>query len=76
MPGGSGDYDDEGDKRGMRDAIPSASWPRRPGTVLQRFNLGTSDVDAYEDEDSDDANADEEQEALQADGGLTQNVKY
>jgi hypothetical protein len=77
MPGGSGDYEDEGDESDDRDPIPTASWRRRPTTELERFDLGTNDVDGYEGEDGDDvdADADEEEEALQADDGTTQNVE-
>jgi len=39
MPGGSGDYEDEGDESDMHDAIPTASWRRRPATELERFDL-------------------------------------
>jgi hypothetical protein len=60
MPGGSGDFEDEGDER---DAIPTASGRRLAATELERFDLGTSDVDRYEGKDGDDADADEEQEA-------------
>jgi hypothetical protein len=77
MPGGSGDYEDEGDESHDRDAIPTASRRRRPATELERFDLGTSDVDGYQSEDGDDADADadEEEEASQADDGSTQNVE-
>ena len=44
-------------------------------TELERFDLGTSDVDGYEGEDGDDADADEEAQASQADDGSTQNVE-
>jgi len=46
-------------------------------TQLERFDLGTSDVDGYEGEDDDDADADAEQEeeASQADDGSLQNVE-
>jgi len=44
-------------------------------TELERFDLGTCDVDGYEGEDGDDADADEEEEASQADDGSTQNVE-
>jgi hypothetical protein len=56
-------------------------------TELERFDLGTSDVDGYEGEDGEDedtnadanadahAHADEEEEASQADDGSTQNVE-
>jgi len=77
MPGGSGDYEDDGDKSDGHDAICTASRRRRPATELERFDLGTSDVDGYEGEDGDDADADadEEEEASQADDGSTQNVE-
>jgi hypothetical protein len=44
---------------------------------LERFDLGTSDVDGYDGEDGDDADmdADEEGESSQVDDGSTQNVK-
>jgi len=75
MPGGSGDYEDEGDERDLCDAIPTASRPRRPVTELERFDLWTSDVDEYEGEDGDNGYPDEEEEASQADDGSTQNVE-
>jgi hypothetical protein len=71
MPGGSGDFEDQGDEC---DAIPTASHQRWAATELERFDLGTSDVDGYEGEDGNDADADEEEEASQAKDGLTQNV--
>ena len=42
---------------------------------MWRTDLGTSDVDRYECEDVDDADADQEEEASQADDGTTQNVE-
>jgi hypothetical protein len=77
MPGGSGNYEDEGDESNKRDAIPTASWRPRPATELQRFHLGASDVDGYEGNDSDygDADADEQEEASQANDRSTQNVE-
>jgi len=71
LPGGSGDYDDEGDEWDNRDAIPTASRQRRPATELESFDLGTSNVDAYEGEDGNnaDGDADEEDEASKADDG-------
>jgi len=72
MPGGSGDFEDEGDESY---AIPTASRQQRAVTELERFHLGTSDVDGYEGEGGDDADADEEEEASQADDGSTQNVE-
>jgi hypothetical protein len=81
MPGGSRDFEDEVDESDDRDAIPTASQRRRPATELERFDLGTSDVDGYEGEDGDDADADadadadEEEESSQVDDGSTQNVE-
>jgi len=83
MPGGSGDSKDEGDESDDRDAIPTASRRRRRAKELERFDLGSSDVDGYEGEngdryegeDGDDADADEEEESLQPDDGSTQNVQ-
>jgi len=72
VPGGSGDFKDEGDES---DAIPTASRRERPATELERFDLEPRDVDGYEGEDGDDADADEEEEASQADDGSTQNVE-
>jgi len=77
MPGGSGDYEDEGGESNEHDANRSASQRRRPATELERFDSGTSDVEGYEGEDGHDADADadEEEEASQADDGSTQNVE-
>jgi len=75
MPGDSRDYEDEGDESAERDAIPTASRQRRAATDLERFDLGTSDVDGYEGEDGYNADADEEEEPSQADNGSTQNVE-
>jgi len=73
-PGGSGDYEDEGDESDVCDAMPTASRRWRPVTEAERFNLGTSDVDGDECEEGDDAYAEKEEEASQADDGSTQNV--
>jgi hypothetical protein len=72
MTGGSGHFEDEGDKS---DAIPTASRRRRVDTELERFDLGTSDDDGYEGDDRDDADADEEEEPSQSEHGSTQNVE-
>jgi len=72
MPGGSGDFEDEGDESGP---IPTASRRQWAATELERFNLGTSDVDGYEGKDGNDADADEEEEASQAEDGSTKNVE-
>jgi hypothetical protein len=77
MLGGSRAYDDEGDERDDRDAILTTSRQRQPTTELQKFDLGTRDVDRYEGENGDDADADadEEQEVRQVDDGSMQNVE-
>jgi hypothetical protein len=75
MPGGSGDIEDEGDKKDERDAIPTASWRRWAPTGLATFELVTSVVNSFEAKDGDDADADEEKVASQADDGSTQNVE-
>jgi hypothetical protein len=62
MPGGSGDYEDEGDESNDRDAIPTTSRRQRPATELKRFDLGTGDVECYEGEDRDKADADADEE--------------
>jgi hypothetical protein len=72
MPRGSGDFGDDGDES---EGIPTASRLRRAATELERFDLGTSDVDRYEGEDGDDADADQEEEASQPDDGSMQNVE-
>jgi len=75
MPRGSGDYEDAGDKGDERNAIPTASRRRWPAAELERFDLKTSNVDGYQGDDGDDADADEEAEALLADDESTQNVE-
>ena len=74
MPGGSGDYKDEGDECDLRKAIPIASRRRQPATDVERFDLETSDVDGYEGNNGDNADGDEEEEASLADDASTQNV--
>jgi len=77
MPGGSGNYKDQGDESDEHDAIHTASLRRRPATEHERFELGTSDVDGYDGENGNDVDGDanEEEEASQADDGSTQNVQ-
>jgi len=75
MPGGSDNYNDEGDEIDESDAIPTTSWRLWAATELYRFDLGTCDVDRYEGNDGDDADEDEEEEASQADDGSTQNLE-
>ena len=60
IPGGSGDYEDEGDETDECDAIPSALGRVWAETEILRFELGTTDVDGIEGDDGDDADADEE----------------
>jgi hypothetical protein len=74
IPWGSRDYEDEGDQSDKSDAIPTASRRQRASTASKRFGLGTSDVNRYEGEEGDDADADEEEEASQADDGSMQNI--
>jgi hypothetical protein len=71
-PGGSGDFEDEGDER---ETIPNTSRRRQAVTELERFVLGTRDVNMYEGDDGDDVDEDEEEEASQANDGSTQNVE-
>jgi hypothetical protein len=77
MPGGSRDYNGEGDERDENNSICTASRRRWPVTELKMFDVRISDVNGYEGEDVDDADedADEKEEASQADDGSTQNVK-
>jgi hypothetical protein len=75
MPGGCEDYNDEGDEIDESDAIPTASRRRLAATELERFDVGTSNVEGYEGDDGDDADADEEKEASQADEGLPQTLE-
>jgi len=75
MPGGCEYYDDEGDEIDGSAAIPTAGWRRRAPTELERFDLGTSDVDGYEGDDGDDVDVAEKDEASHADDGLTQTLE-
>jgi hypothetical protein len=63
----------KGDESDDCEAIPTASRRQRPLMELEKFDLGTSDVDGYEGDDGNDADADEEEEASQAVDGSTQN---
>jgi hypothetical protein len=47
MPGGCEDYNDEDYKIDGSDAIITPKWRRQAATELERFDLGTSDVDRY-----------------------------
>jgi hypothetical protein len=72
MPGGSADFDDEGEQS---DAIPTASRQRRAATELETLDLGTSDVNEYKGEHGNDGDADDEEQASESDDGSTQNVE-
>jgi hypothetical protein len=71
-PGACSNFEDEGEDG---DAIPTAHRQGQALTDLGRIHLGTSDVDGYEDEVDDDADANEEEEESQANDGSTQNVE-
>jgi hypothetical protein len=75
MPGGCEDYDDEVEEIDKSDAIPTAHRRRWAATELERFDLGTGDVDGYKGDYGDNADADEEEVASQADDGLTQTLE-
>jgi len=74
MPGGSGDYEDEGDEHNEGHTLPTARQWRPAATVLRWFDLGSSEVDRHEGDDGDNASEDEEEAGSQADDGSTQNV--
>jgi hypothetical protein len=75
MPGGIRDYADEGDATNVSDVIATTGGPGQPATDLERFNLGSSDVNRYEGKDGDDVDVDEEEVASQADDRSTQTVE-
>jgi len=75
MPGGSGNYKDQGDESDGRDAIPTASQQRRPPTELVRIDLGSSDVDENEGDVGNDADLDEEEEESLVNDGSTQTLQ-
>ena len=75
MPWGSGDDEDQGNESDNRDDIPTVSRRRQPTTEIERCDLRLSDVDGYEGEDGDRANAHDEEEASQPDHGSPQNVE-
>jgi len=59
MAGGSRDYEDEGDERNKCDAILTPSQQQQAVSEFERFDLGTSDVDGYNVNAGNDADADE-----------------
>jgi len=58
MPGGSGDYEADGDDRDERDIIPTPSQGPRPATEFERCDQGTRDVGGYEGEDGNNGDPD------------------
>jgi hypothetical protein len=73
MPGDRGYSKDERHTRDERNAIPTTSRRRWAATELERFDLGTHDVNGYDGEVVDDV--DEEEDASQADDGSMQIVE-
>ena len=71
IPAASRNFEDDGEESGQGNVIPTPRRRRRPVTELERFDLGTGDVDWNDGEDGDDADADADQveEALRADDG-------
>jgi hypothetical protein len=74
MPGSCNDYDDEGNVIDESNAIPTASWPQWAAMKLNRFDLGTSDVNGYDGHDRNDVDADEVGEATQLNNGSMQTL--
>jgi len=66
---------DVADEIDESDTIPTASRWRWAAAELERFDLGTSDVDWYKGEAGDDADADEEEPVLRANERSTQNLE-
>jgi len=75
IPGTCNDYDDAGDEINVSNAIPTDSWWWQATTELERFELGPSNIHGYKRDDGDNANENEEEEASQADDGLTQTLE-
>jgi hypothetical protein len=75
IPGGSGDYEEEGEESNYRNAIRNHSRWWLPVTELERFNLGTSDADWDQGKVGDDGDANVEAQGSQANDGSTQNVE-
>jgi len=73
--GGSGDYQDEGDESDEHNPIPTASQRRWATIEPDRGDVATIDVDWYEGEDGNDADADQTEEASPANHGSTQNME-
>jgi len=73
MPGGSDDYEADGDGREEADPIHTVSRQRWPATELERFFQETSDVERYVGDHGDNSDADEEEETSESYDGSTQN---
>jgi len=67
VPGCCEDYDDKADEIPESNTIHTTNQQRRAATALERFDVGTSDVNLSKGDSGDNADADEKGEALQAD---------
>jgi hypothetical protein len=78
ITGGSGEYEHDCDETVECDAIPTASQRRWPTTELERFDLGTSNVNGYQDKEGNDADSDmnEADDRSQSDDRTLQLVEY
>jgi hypothetical protein len=75
MLGGWADYDKEVDEINQCNAILTSSRRWWTITELERFDLGTSDIDRYESDDPYEVDADEEEETSQANDELMHNLE-
>jgi hypothetical protein len=75
MPGGSRNYEDQGDESDKHHVIPTACQGCQTMTEPQNIDLGFSHVDRFDGDNGDNADAQEEGEASQADDGSTHNVE-
>jgi len=66
MPEVSGEYNEDRDPSNARDTVLTANRQQSAVTVHGRFDLGTSQLNTYECADDDNADANDEDEALQA----------
>jgi hypothetical protein len=65
MPAGGENYHSEGEGIAESDVIPTTRWHRMATTELERFDIGTSDINRYKGKNDGDADMDEEDAALQ-----------
>ena len=75
MPGYSNNSEDEGDVIDESDAIPTTNQQQWATTELQRLVVGTGSINGYDGCDGHNADADDEEETLQANNGSTQNLE-